>query len=80
MFYDKICVEIDTPYQNHGTPIKIMHDRVRDEFLAENDGIRTIRFNTFYIWPTNKATLEKAQANMPDDVILKELALYPARS
>ena len=64
MFYDRVAIEIDTPYKGHGTPITNMCDRVRDEFLAENDGIRTVRLNTRYVWGRKK---------MPDDVILAEL-------
>ncbi|HEU4605711.1 MAG TPA: hypothetical protein VFS46_05675 [Nitrososphaera sp.] len=51
-----------------------------DEFLAENDGIRTVRLNTGYVWGIKK---------MPDDVILAELqfqkpvpggaAIYPVK-
>lgn len=79
MFWDRIAVESDTPGVNHGTRIKINRDEFRDRFLAESDGIRTVRLNTFYIWPSNRATLEKARKNMPDELILKEMALLPPK-
>lgn len=66
MWHDRVAVEIDTPRQGHGTRITNSHDRVRDQFLAENDGIRTVRLNTNYVWPVRR---------MPDKVILAELKL-----
>ena len=64
MFYDRVAVEIDTPYKGHGTRLTIKHDNFRDKFFMENDCIRTVRLNTRYVWGRKK---------MPDDVILAEL-------
>ena len=43
-----------------------LYEKLSDEFLAENDGIRTVRLNTQCVYGRKK---------MPDDVILAEMVL-----